>query len=167
VRYALVLQAGLGTIMCALLGYLPGGTTLAWIAALAAVAWLALVEITHRLRHSRFGNGLARVDRLIRYVLLPLAIAAGVVALVDVGLPALPDWLALKFILFAGVIAGGIGIRLALIRFFQVWNEIATQGSTDEREKSVRRLYAAATSVLLGMWVFILAAAAVSVFKPL
>jgi hypothetical protein len=38
VRYALVLQAGLGTMFAAAYGYFPGGTTLAWAAAVAALA---------------------------------------------------------------------------------------------------------------------------------
>ena len=38
VRYALVLQATLGTILLALYGYVPGGATLAWLAAGLGIA---------------------------------------------------------------------------------------------------------------------------------
>ena len=48
VRYALILQLGLGTALAAMLGYIPGGTGVAGAAAAVATLWLVLVEITHR-----------------------------------------------------------------------------------------------------------------------
>ena len=67
VRYALVIQAGLGTILAAEFGYFPGGDALAVGAAVAAVIWLVLTEATHRLRKTRTGAMLAAVDRAVRY----------------------------------------------------------------------------------------------------
>lgn len=164
VRYALVLQAGLGTVLAALLGYFPGGTALAWAAAAAGVAWLALVEVTHRARHRPAGQTLARIDRLVRYVLLAALVVLGIAGLVSAG--TMPNWLAGKLVLFAGAIACGVGIRLALIRFFALWREIEAQGSDEARERRVRRIYVGATSILVGLWLCIAGIVVLSVLKP-
>ena len=109
VHYALVLQAGLGTALSALLGYFPGGATLAWAAGFVTLLWLAFVEIVHRLRQRASGRKLAFLDRLIRYVLLAALVVGGLAAVV--GVLALQAWLAWKLVLFGAVIACGIGIR--------------------------------------------------------
>ena len=70
VRYASVMQAGLGSTLLALLGYIPGGGRAAFAFAVAAGLWLALVEVTHRYRMLPIGQPLALVDRCIRYVLM-------------------------------------------------------------------------------------------------
>lgn len=164
VRYALVLQATLGTMLLALLGYVPGGTAVMWTAAVVGAAWLALVEGTHRLRSSQLGRQLATLDRGIRYL--------AVIALVSITLfgqqwfPALPRWLAWKLSAFAGVIACGLGIRFALMAFYRTWVEIAREGSSDAREAQIRRTYVQATSVLGLLWVFIAVAVALSVWRP-
>jgi hypothetical protein len=164
VRYALVLQATLGTMLLALYGYVPGGTTLAWIAAGVGAAWFALVEATHRLRDAAIGKRLAAFDRGLRYVAV-----AGLIGIAAAGQrwwPALPQWLAWKLAAFAGVIACGLGIRFALISFYRTWMEIAQQGSTDAREAQIRRTYVQATSVLVLLWVFIAVVVALSVLRP-
>lgn len=153
VRYALVLQAGLGTMLAALLGYLPGGGRLAVGAALFAAGWLALVELTHRLRKQPVGRVLAALDNGVRYAAM-LAVL-GVTAVSMTGGLILPGWLAWKLVLFAGVIACGLGIRLALVRFYAVWREIESRGSTPAREQNVRRAYWHATSVLAFLWLLI------------
>lgn len=164
VRYALVLQAGLGVALAALYGYVPGGTPIAWAAAILAAAWLAFVEVVHRLRHTARGQKLARLDRAMRYALigLLLAIAFGLIG----GGWAMPYWLRLKLGLFAGVIASGVAIRLALLGHFRTFAIMMREGVSDETNAIVRRIYALATSILVLLWVFITALVAVSVWKP-
>lgn len=163
VRYALVLQAGLGTMLAALLGYLPGGTGLAWAGAAGMVAWLVLVELTHRHRDSPPGQRLAAVDRGVRY--LAIAVLLGLAGLALAGRGVAP-WLGWKLAVFAGVIACGLGIRFALMAFYRSWTEIARQGSSPAREAVIRRTYVQATGVLGLLWVFVAVIAALSVLKP-
>ncbi|MCB2109279.1 MAG: hypothetical protein KDE14_16330, partial [Rhodobacteraceae bacterium] len=139
VRYALVLQAVLGTILAALIGYIPGGATLAWIAAAVGVVWLAFVEVIHHLRNAPAGKTLALIDRVIRYVLMASLFAVG--GAVAMNIVPLPVWLAAKLALFGGVIACGVGIRLSIIAFYGVWREIEAQGSNDAREQEIRWIY--------------------------
>lgn len=164
VRYALVLQAGLGTVLSALLGYFPGGATLAWAAGLATLLWLAFVEIVHRLRHGASGRKLAFVDRLVRYVLLAALVVGGLAAVV--GALALQAWLAWKLVLFGAVIACGIAIRYYIIQFFGIWRQIEAHGSSNEHERAIRKNYAAGTSMLGLLWLCIAAITILSILKP-
>lgn len=164
VRYALVLQAGLGVALAALYGYVPGGTTTAWAAAVLAAAWLVFVEVVHRLRLTARGKRLAKLDRGMRYLLIALllAIAFGMVG----GGWSMPAWLRLKLGLFAGVVASGVGIRLALLGHFRTFAKMAKEGADEESNALVRKIYVRATSILVLLWVFIAALVVVSVWKP-
>jgi hypothetical protein len=129
-----------------------------------AIAWLVLVEVTHRWRKRPVGGPLARIDRSTRYVAVAVAVILAVGGLT--GYFNLAGWLALKFALLAGAIVSGLGIRFELTRYFRVWQEIGTQGSTAERESLLRRRYASATAVLVVLWLFIAGIVALSLFKP-
>jgi hypothetical protein len=164
VRYAMILQLGLGTALAALLGYLPGAGALAAIAFVVAIAWLALVEFTHRLRKQPAGHLLARVDRMTRYIAILVAVSLATTGLA--GYFYLADWLAFKFMLLAGAMLSGLGIRFALIRYFSVWHDIRIEGSTAARESLLRSRYTSATTVLIVLWLFIAGIVALSLFKP-
>jgi len=164
VRYALVLQAGIGTALAGLLGYLPGGTALAWAAAVGAAAWLALVEASHRLRHSPAGRRFAALDRAVRYA--AIAVLGGLAGAAATGPAPFPAWLGWKFALLAGVVGCGVGIRFALMGFFAAWGELARSGSTPSTEARVRATCIRASSILFLLWGLIAAVVALSLYKP-
>lgn len=158
VRYALVLQAMLGTLLLASLAMVPA--MLAWIALAAGPGWLALVEAAHSTRKSPRGNRLARIDRGLRYALATLLVSAAL-AMAD-----WPVWLRIKLALFAGVIGCGVLIRFQLIRHFALWGTIVATGSNGEREAGLRAIYRRATAILITLWSQIAAIALLAVFKP-
>jgi hypothetical protein len=164
VRYALVLQAGLGFGLATLYGFIPGGATTAWVIGALTLAWLGFVEAVHRLRHSAVGKRLGAIDRGSRYVLMALllALACGLLG----GAWELPLWLRLKIGLFACVMASGVGIRLALISHFRTWAVMAVDGPSDATNAIIERTYVRATAVLVALWVFIAVLVVVSVVKP-
>jgi len=164
VRYALVLQAGLGTILGAQYGYFPGGDALAWGAAFLMIAWLVLVEVTHRRRGTAAGRKLAALDRGIRWLGIAFLVVLALATLS--GRASLAPWLAWKLLAFAGVIACGLGIRFALMRFYRTWQVIGREGSSDAREDEIRAVYVQATSILGLLWAFILAITVLSIAKP-
>jgi hypothetical protein len=164
VRYALALQATLGTALAALYGYIPGGDDVAIAAGVFGVAWLAFIEAVHRLRHRPVGKTLGAIDRASRYVLMAVLVATA--AKLIGGDWTMPEWLRWKLALFASVIACGVGIRFALIAHFRTWAVMAREGPNDETNSIIRRTYVRATSVLLLLWVFIAAIAVLSVWKP-
>lgn len=164
VRYALVLQAGLGFTLAALYGYVPGGTATAWICGILAALWLGFVEAVHRLRHHAIGPRLAAIDRGSRYIVMALLVAIAL-GMIGSGWD-MPLWLRIKLALFAGVMASGVGIRLALISHFRTWAVMARDGPDDTTNAIIRRTYAKATSVLAVLWLFIAAIVVLSVWKP-
>lgn len=164
VRYALVLQAGIGFTLAALLGYVPGETTTAWGVAVLGVVWLCYVEAVHHLRHRPVGNRLAAVDRGSRYVfmILLVGLALGLIG----GNWSMPFWLRMKLALFAAVIASGVGIRFALVSHFRTWAAMARDGPDEATNAIIRRTYIKATAILVVLWLFIAAIVALSVLKP-
>ena len=164
VRYALVLQAGLGTTLGLRLGYLPGGEGLAVVAGVITVAWLVFVEAVHRLRQAAIGARLGAVDRGIRYALMALLV--GIWSMAIAGNLDLQPWLAWKLLCFAGVMACGVGIRLWIMKFFRVWKEVEHEGSSAAQEQLIQKIYVRSTSVLVGLWLFIGAIVILSVWKP-
>lgn len=163
VRYALVLQASLGTAIAALYGYFPGGATMAIAAGVLGAAWLIFVEMVHLLRHKESGRKLATFDRASRYALMALflALAFGLVG----GDWPMPQWLRWKLGLFAGAMMCGVGIRYALIDHFRTWAIMAKDGPTPQTNAIIRRTYVRGTSVLVLLWVFIVAIVLVSLIK--
>lgn len=164
VRYALILQAGLGTALAALLDYIPGGNAVAIAAGVAATAWLALVEATHRQRKTSTGRWLGMLDGVVRYSVMLVLLVIGVGALA--GAWPLAGWLALKLSLFAGVILCGLGIRLAIIRYYQTWRDLEQASSTPAIERELGQRYWNATAVLILLWLFIAGIVALSLLKP-
>jgi len=164
VRYALVLQASLGTAIAALYGYVPGDSMVAGAAGVLGALWLGFVEAVHRLRHRPVGRTLGAFDRWSRYVLMGVlvSIAAGLVG----GAWPMPDWLRWKLALFAGVMLCGVGIRFALIAHFRTWAEMRRDGPTPASNAIIQRTYVKATSVLVLLWVFIAAITLLSVWQP-
>ncbi|WP_416906935.1 MAG: hypothetical protein ACMVO5_07675 [Polymorphobacter sp.] len=164
VRYALVLQAALGTALAGLLGYLPGGAGLALAAGVVGLLWLGFVEAVHQLRHRPMGAALGRVDRASRYGLMALLLAVAL-GLIGGGWD-LPLWLRWKLALFAGVMMAGVGIRLALISHFRTWALMRRDGPSEASNRDVQRGYWRATRVLIGLWLLIGGIVVLSVLKP-
>lgn len=165
VRYALALQATLGTALAALYGYIPGGENLALIAGFAGGLWLTFIEITHRLRDLPVGKALSAVDRWSRLVLMLLLLGLAL-GLVGESWP-MPTWLHWKLAMFACVMACGVGIRFALIAHFRTWAIMAREGPDAETNAIIKRTYVKATSILILLWGFIGAIVYVSIWKPM
>jgi hypothetical protein len=157
VRYALILQLTLGTMLMAEMGLAP--VALFWVAAILGIVWLALVELVHRARKLEMGKRLAAFDRGLRYLVL--------VALVAIAIAAdLPLWMKVKLAGFAGVMACGVAIRFWLIRHFRVWSEMAKAGPTAEGNAIIRQTCVRATGTLVLLWLFIAAITVAAILKP-
>ena len=146
-------------------GFVPGGQQVVLAAGAIGVIWLGFVEAVHRYRARPIGRTLGTIDRGSRYVLMALfvAVAAGLI----VGAWPIPGWLRWKLAAFAGVMACGVGIRIALIAHFRTWSKMVSSGVTSERNAAIRTTYIRATSVLILLWIFIALVVWLSVEKPL
>jgi len=164
VRYALILQLGLGTALGGLLGLIPGGNVVVVLGGLGAVLFLALVEVTHRARKSKRGAIFAKADRIVRYVVIAAITLFGLYGLA--GRINLPGWLGVKLLLFALVIVCGLRIRFELMGYLDAWGKLRESGSSDAIEQQLLRYYRRATNTLLLLWLGIAAITALSIVKP-
>lgn len=164
VRYALVLQASLGTALAASLGLVPGGEGLIGAALGVGALWLAFVEVVHRCRRTAVGARLAAFDRGSRYLLIALLLGLGA-GLLGGDWP-LPFWLRLKLMLFAGVMLCGVGIRLALKASNPIWTAMRDAEPDAATNADLARSYWRATAILGLLWVFILSIVWVSLVRP-
>jgi hypothetical protein len=164
VRYALILQAILGSMLAISSGFIPGGYSVLIVIALFGFFWIGFIELVERKRKLPLGKTLAIIDRSSRYILISVLIAIAIGLIGEAWL--LPIWLRLKLAAFAGVIACGIGIRFVVIIHFRIWSDMAKYGVTPEGNYAIQRTYGKATSLLVLLWVFIIAIVLLSVVKP-
>ncbi len=164
VRYALVLQVILGTMLAAKYGFVPGGNSTVTAAVFFGVAWLGFVECIHRLRKHPIGHRLAQLDRALRYALIIVFVAVAFGFLGEAW--AMPLWLRWKLAAFAVVMACGVGIRIALLAHFRIWKDMSAGNLTAANNAIIKRTYVRATSVLVLLWVFIAVVAFLSIDKP-
>jgi hypothetical protein len=164
VRYALILQFSLGSMLAASYGFIPGGSSLVAGAAFFGIAWLIFAEAVHRLRKRPSGQILGRIDRGTRYFLLLIIVAIATGMLGDTW--PMPSWLRWKLVAFGGVVACGVGIRIVLSAHFQVWARMAEGSVSIKDNDAIKQTYVKATSVLVLLWIFIAIATFLSIAKP-
>lgn len=164
-RNALILSVPLGLTLAALLGLMPLGTaalTAVWI---VSIAWLWFMWHVHLKGTTSQGPLLRTWDVRIRYGVIVVALLVGAWSLATGG-PVLAGWLALKLVLFAGVVATGISIRYYIQQFMQTWPSIVKEGSTPEREAAIRQAMRRGTWVLVVLHVLLASVAFLGHSKP-
>ena len=164
VRYALLLQLGLGFWLASQRGYLPDGM-LPVITTAMVGGWLLLVEVTHRQRKSPLGLTLAKVDRGLRYLLLISLLLLGLGILSNTIVA--PGWLGWKLLLFALVITSGVAIRFQVIKFYQCWQRLRSNPDSQEDNDVIKQVYINSRRILLFLWGCISLMVLLSVGKPI
>jgi hypothetical protein len=164
-RNALILSVPLGFTLAAQIG-------LVWLddAALAALwigsaAWFVYMWVVHWKRSSASGPVLAKWDWRSRYVLIAAFLFMGALSLVT-GRPLAAPWLAWKVILFAGVLACGLGIRHYIRASYAAWPRIWAGQGTSSDEQTVRTAMTRATYVLWCLWLLLFVIGWLGVAKP-
>ncbi|MEP3225560.1 MAG: hypothetical protein ABJO01_06265 [Parasphingorhabdus sp.] len=161
VRYALILQFVLGSLLALEIGYFDGGKLAQSLVVTFGIAWLALVEAGHRLRKQSVGSLLAKIDRGVRYSVAFALPAAALFVFANA-----PFWLGAKLLLFSGVIACGVVIRFVLFKHFEYWGLMAKNGPDAENNQVVQTTYKRATAVLGILWLCIAGITILAVLKP-
>ncbi len=163
VRYALLMQLGFGFWLATQRGYLPSGM-LPVVSTILVIAWLTLVEATHRLRKTSLGATLAKIDRGLRYLLLGSLLILGVGILTQK--IQTPSWLGWKLVLFAMVISAGVMIRFQVIKFYQSWQNLRANPSSNEDNATVQTIYIRSRRILMFLWLCITLMVVLSIGKP-
>jgi hypothetical protein len=149
----------IGFTMAAQVGFIavPVAVTVAvWVIALL---WFANVNLLYFLQDAALKARLSRIDLGFRFVVVIGLLFAGIGALVgDSFIRA--DWLAAKFIVFAGLVACGIYIRLQLKPFASAFGQLMTQGSSPDVEATLSRSLARCRPPVYLIWAGIVLSAA-------
>jgi hypothetical protein len=164
-RNALILSVPLGFTLAAQIGLAQLDNAALTVLWLGSAAWFGYMWLTHWKREGSAGAAFAQWDWRIRYILIATFLFIGIESLLT-GSPLAAPWLAWKVILFAGVMACGIGIRLYIRRCFPAWPRIWDGRGTPEDEATVRTSLMRATYVLWVLWALLFAIGWLGVAKP-
>jgi hypothetical protein len=164
-RNALILSVPLGFTLAAQIGQVPlddAALAAMWV---GSALWFGFMWLTHWKRSASSGPVLARWDWRSRYVLIAFFLFIGVKSLVT-GSPMSAPWLAWKVILFAGVLACGIGIRYYIRDAYRAWPRIWAGQGTAEDEQTVVTAMNRGTYVLWCLWTLLFVIGWLGVAKP-
>ena len=155
------------------------GAVLAWVAAAIGVLWFVGVWLQFWVAHAPAGSVRPpwAVAFVARFKVVDLWWRVGVaVALVIAGVTSLAasdgrgiigaDWLAWKVMLFAGIVADGVVIRLFLPKLGAAVVAIATGGSTPEREAALAKLAVPLKACVVVIWTLLIGMSTLAVMKP-
>jgi hypothetical protein len=165
-RMTLVLMLPVGATLALAGGYaaLPPG----WAAPILAVLWVAGLAWFY-LVVTIYGGaspGLLRLDYGVRYVVIAGLLVLGIASLTGHG-PVTPgsDWLALKLIIYALIVALGLGIRATFKPFAVAFGKLVSAGSTPEIEQAMRQAHARVRPVVLALWAALVVEAYLGIAK--
>ena len=139
---------------------------LAWVGCLL---WLVAMIVSYFRTPAKHADLAHRVDTVVRgFVAAGLFLAAGYAFAVDspFGVHTNPKWLAGKVAAYAICILGGIMIRVALKSFGPAFGALMSTGSSPEVEAALQGAMRRAMPWVVTIWIMILTAAALGVFKP-
>ena len=164
-RNALILSVPLGFTLAAQIGLARLDDAALIVLWLGSAAWFAHMWVTHLRRETSSGAALARLDVRIRVILIATFLFIGVQSL-RTGSPLAAPWLAWKTILFAGVMACGLGIRHCIRRCYAAWPQIWSDRGTPEDEALLRKALMQGTRVLWVLWLLLFVIGWLGVTKP-
>lgn len=177
-RSAVVIMLMLGITMTFLGGWGTAGgyhTEVAVTAALIGLVWLAglwhqfwvdhpnLGE-TRPESHVKFGQKFRKADIGMRVVVTSILAAVAIWSLVGDG-PIDATWLAVKLVVFALIVASGIGIRICIPPTRAAIADIFANGSTPEREQKLQDTRGWALFFVKSIWVLVVVIIWISVAK--
>jgi uncharacterized membrane protein len=135
----------------------PAAVTVAvWMVALL---WFANVNYLYFTSNQQAKARIAQIDLWFRVVVVLGLIVAGGAALLGHGFIR-ADWLAVKFLVFALLVACGIYIRIQLKPFVAAFGQLMTQGSSAEVEATLSRSIGRCRPAVYLIWAGIVLSAA-------
>jgi len=139
-----------------------------WLGALwvFGLFWVWLVWEVHHKKNVPLGMTLQRIDFAIRYVVLAGMLGIGGVSLITGG-PVAATWLAVKMVLFAGIIMNGIWLRLIGGRWGVAFGMIRKGGENVAiGEQMLKDNRKTALRAVLLIWFLVALMAFLGVVKP-
>ena len=162
-RTALILAFPTGFTLAIAKGWLDFSGTAIALTWAAFLAWLALAWAVH-LRHGPAGQGLKRIDIVVRYGVLALLVAGGIAGLT--GAVALPLFIALKLLVLAGCITIGLIVRRQLVPLFPAIADLRENGPTPQGDAAIRGVIAITQPTVMLLWGLVLVASFLGLATP-
>ena len=163
-RTALILMLPVGIHLGHLLGLIGLSGTLLALIWLVASGWLALTWYLY-LAGARADAMLRRIDFLLRVAVIFSTILAGITSLAGIG-PVATGWLAVKFILFGGVVACGLMLRRTLRDWQRGFANLGTAGH-DAANALIHPSAQTSHPWAYALWALLLTLAFLGTVKPL
>ena len=138
----------------------------AWV---AGFAWLYLVIRNYHSHGDPKAAIIKKTDLAIRYVIVAAIFAGGIYTLVvdePFGVTTNPKWLAIKVMFYATAIAGGVGIRKALVPFGPAFGKVLAGKETEADNDALSLSLKNALPWVHLIWFCVLAAAFLGIAKP-
>ncbi|MBL8644039.1 MAG: hypothetical protein JNK21_08890 [Rhodospirillaceae bacterium] len=130
------------------------------------LAWLWLVWEVHHKKNEPVGKSLQRIDFAIRYAVLAVMLGVGGYSLFT-GAPVASTWLAVKMVLFGGIIMNGIWLRLIGGRWQVAFDKIRQGGANVAiGEQMIKDNRKVASKAALLIWFLVALMAFLGVVKP-
>jgi hypothetical protein len=113
------------------------------------MAWLVLVIKIY----GRTSPGLTKLDYAIRYLVIAGLVIVAAASFAGRG-PIGPGatWLALKLLVFAAIVACGLGIRAVFKPFGAAFGKLVTEGSSPAVEAAMKQAQGRVRPVVLSLW---------------
>lgn len=162
-RTTLILAFPTGLTLAATKGWIELPATVLPLVWVAFLAWLALAWAVH-LKHGPAGEGLRRIDIVVRYVALLGLAGAGVAGLS--GAVDLPMFIALKLLVLAGCIVIGLIVRRQLVPLFPAIIALREHGPTPEGDRVIKDVISVTQPTVLILWGLVLAASFLGLATP-
>ncbi len=161
---AAVLMLPVGLQLAAGIGASEVSGAWLWLVWAGAIGWLAIDHLAGR-RGKPSAKAFSRVSLWIRLVLIAVLAAAAVLSFAT-GRPFATDWLALKVLLFAYVLACGLGIRFAFQPFGPAFGRLMAEGPTEGAEAALRRPVLWVKPWVLALWAGLVVMAFIGISQP-
>ncbi|MCC5867230.1 MAG: hypothetical protein JJU27_01850 [Gammaproteobacteria bacterium] len=164
-RAALILILPVGFHMAALAWDLPLGVVSLSVIWLLALLWLALMLSVHMQHGSPRGELLRRTDLWVRYIVLAGMLGLGGSSLLT-GAPVAQPWLALKILLFAGIIALGLTLRVIAAAWGPALAQLRAERNVAAAEQVILATRQRAAVAALCLWGLLLVMSFLGTIKP-
>lgn len=126
-----------------------------------ALGWFAMVLLLHLGHGHRYVLALTRFDFYFRLLVITCCVSAGLAALIQGAL--MTDRMAVKLLLFAALVACGLGIRLSLRPFGIAWGQMLSQGISVQGDRQMQAALGKARKFVYLIWAGLLVNAAIGI----
>ena len=127
--------------------------------------WLFIVLVAYFREKTPFGETMARLDGILRWIIIVSVTVSTTYSLITGRLEAAP-WVAGKLYLFAAIVLLGVLMRQQLKPFFASLKRLEQEEPSDEINQTMTSSLARARLMVFGMWAGLLLAAWLGIAQP-